>query len=527
MTNSVTVRSGMFRDSITLMKISRQVSEMKGVKQAAVVMATPLNKRYLNDIGLRTPDLERAGPNDLVTAVEAVDDNGLEAALAEVDRLLSYQKATESTVARPSSLEGALRLMPDANLVVISVPGQYAKREAMSALERGLNVFLFSSNVPIEAEVQLKTFAREKGLLVMGPDCGTAIINDVVLGFGNLVNRGAVGFVSASGTGLQQVSTLISNAGFGISQAIGTGGNDLSKEVRGIMMTRGIKLLEEDKSTRAIVLISKTPSPSVAEEILDMANSSKKPVIVNFLGSSLESRGKRWHGAATLEDAAETVCAILMNERPKRVVFTSPKEKIISLASAEFSHFSDTQRYVRGLFSGGTLCYEALTVLSPLLGGIHSNTPLEPRMKLKDENESVEHTCVDMGSEEYTAGRAHPMIDFTLRKLRILQEARDPKVAVVLLDVVLGRGAHPDPAVELAPTIAEAKSLAKKSGRFLSFVVSVVGTSKDPQNLREQKSKLEKAGVVIMPSNAQAARMATIIATRNAETKLLFGGGSK
>ena len=522
MPSLVVVKKGMFRDSITLMKLSKQISEQKNVKQAAIVMATSLNKRYLEDIGFRDDDLKKAGPNDLVIAAEAISEESLNAALQEVERLLSTQAAIEAKESRPSTLEDALEIMPDANLVVISVPGEFAKREAMKALKRGLNVFLFSSNVSIEEEIELKKFAWERQLLVMGPDCGTAFINNVVLGFGNVVNRGEVGIVSASGTGLQQVSTLIHNAGFGVSHAIGTGSNDLAEKVGGLMMKRGIKLLEEDEETRVVALISKPPSASIARKILKIAESSSKPTVINFLGAKFESKGKKWYGTSTLEDAAEAVCAILRNKKPRSIIFTKSKEEVTSTASSEFTHFSDNQKYIRGIFSGGTLCYEAMIVLSPLLGAIHSNVSIETKMKLENVNKSVEHTFIDMGSEEFTVGRAHPMIDFTLTKMRILQETRDPEVAVILIDIVLGYGAHSDPADEIIPVIIKAKSLAKESGRYLSFVASVVGTEKDPQNAIEQCIRLQKAGVIVMPSNAQAARMAALIATRNKIIKQLF-----
>jgi len=522
MPSVVVVKKGLFRDSITLMKLSKLISEREGVKQAAIVMATQLNKRYVEEIGFRHNDLKKAGPNDLVIAIEAINEEGLKAALEEAEKLLFTQAAVEVKEYRPSSLEGALEVMPDANLVVISVPGEFAKLEAMKSLKRGLNVFLFSSNVSIKDEVELKKFGLEKQLLVMGPDCGTAIINGVVLGFGNVVNRGEVGIISASGTGIQQVSTLIHNAGFGISQAIGTGSNDLSEKVGGLMMQRGLQLLEENEETRVITLISKPPSISVAHKILKIVDSLNKPIVINFLGAKLESEGKKWYATSTLEDTAEAVCAILRNKKPRRIIFTKSKEEVASMAKSEFTRFSDNQKYIRGLFSGGTLCYEALIIASPFLDGVHSNVPIEPKMKLKNVGKSVEHTFIDMGSEEFTIGRAHPMIDFTLRKLRILKEAKDPKVAVILFDIVLGYGAHPDPVGEIIPAIIKAKSLAKERRLHLSFVASVIGTEKDPQNAIEQRNKLKRAGVIVMPSNAQAARMATLIVTRNKVIKQLF-----
>jgi len=519
----VDVRKGTYRDSITLMKISNMVTGLKEVSQAAVVMATPLNKQFLIDLGFRTDEVERAGPNDLVIAIQAKSEKSIESATLEVEKLLSARITEEGEEIPLKTLDSALRLMPDTNLVMISIPGEFAKRQALMALRKGLNVFLFSSNVPIEAELELKKIAKEKHLLMMGPDCGTAIINGIILGFGNVVNEGPVGIVSASGTGLQQVSTIIHREGLGISQAIGTGGNDLSGKVGGIMMIEGIKLLEQDKSTKAIVLISKPPDRKTSERVLEVASRCPKKVVVNFLGSQFDAMAKGYVSAVTLEDAAKMACALIRGQKPEKTVFTDSRNRVISMANSESSQFSSAQKYIRGLFSGGSLCSEALLVLSPLIGDAFSNVPLKPKYTVKDLDKSKEHTCIDMGSEEFTVGRPHPMIDFTLRKRRIAQEARDAETAVILLDVVLGYGSHPDPVAELVPTIASAKTLAEQNARYLSFVASVVGTPDDPQNLTKQEEKLRKAGVIVMPSNAQAARMAALIVARGTMEEKLFG----
>jgi len=520
----VIIRKDTYRDSVTLMKISNKVAELKGVLQAAVIMATPTNKQLLRDVKLLTDEIERAGPNDLVIALDTENEESMQIAVSEVDKLLSAWESMEVEEVRPKTLDSALSIMPDANLVMISVPGDFAKREALRALRKGLNVFLFSSNVPIEEELELKKISKERGLLMMGPDCGTAIINNIALGFGNVVNQGPIGMVSASGTGLQQVSTLIHMEGLGISQAIGTGGNDLSKEVGGMMMMEGIKLLEKDKKTQAIVLISKPPDPQTGEKVLKVAGHCEKPIVVNFLGEEIDEIGKRGCIAATtLEDAARAACALVRGKKIEKTIFTLPRRRIMSMVNAESSKLSRMQKYVRGLFSGGTLCYEALVVLAPLIGDVYSNIPLKAEYELEDVNVSKRHICIDMGSEEFTIGRPHPMIDFTLRKRRIVQEAKDPETAVVLLDVVLGYGAHQDPAAELVPSIADAKTVAEQNGRFLSVVASIVGTPEDPQDLRKQRRKLKGAGVIVMPSNAQASRIAALIATRGTVEEKLFG----
>jgi succinyl-CoA synthetase alpha subunit len=496
------------------MKLSNKVSELDGVLQAGVVMGTPTNKGFLKAINLLTEDARQASPNDLVIALETQDEKSMAHALSEVDRLLTIRVSKDETKIIPKTLDSALRAMPDANLVIISVPGIYAKREALKALRKGLNVFFFSSNVSLEDELELKQLALEKGLLVMGPDCGTAIVNNIVLGFGNVVNQGNIGLVAAAGTGLQQVSTLIHNEGFGISQAIGTGGNDLSKTIGGIMMIEGIKRLEQDDETKVIVLISKPPNQEVSERVLKIAHQSSKPVVVNFLGGDIENQG--FITAKTLEDAATTACALVQGKQAVKNIFTASSEK------SDWDRLAANQKFVRGLYSGGTLSYEALILITPLLGEIFSNSPLKPHLKLENSNLSKDHTCVDMGAEEFVIGRPHPMIDYTLRNQRIIKEGNDPETAVILLDVVLGYGSHDNPAVELISPIQEIKGNAERNGRYLSVVASIVGTSLDHQEFQKQHKLLEDIGVIIMPSNAQAARLAALIATRGAIQAKLF-----
>jgi len=518
----IIVEKGNYRDSVTLMKVSNEVSKLKGVSQAAVLMATPLNKRFLADAGFEGSEVEKAGPDDLIIAIEAASEEVLESSVSRVEEMLSSRESMEAEEIHPRTLTSAVKLMPDANLALISIPGRFAKREAMNALESGLNVFLFSSNVSREDEVELKEAAKARRLLVMGPDCGTSIINGVVLGFGNVVRRGSVGIVSASGTGIQQVSTLLDGEGLGISHAIGTGGNDLSEKVGGMTTMEGIRLLEEDEGTRVIVLISKPPGPKTSANVLNAASRSSKPLIVNFLGEAGAGASKQVR-AVTLEDAARMASGFVKGKKAGARPFSDSETRVRSLAQSESSEMSGTQKYIRGLYSGGTLCYESQVILVPLMGEVFSNAPLRQESRLEDANISRGNTCIDMGSEEFVVGRPHPMIDYSLRKNRILQEARDPETAVVLLDVVLGYGSNEDPAKELEPTIISAKKLAGAGGRHLSVVASVIGTREDPQDIRKQTKELASAGVVLMPSNAQAARFAALVASRGAVGRRLFG----
>jgi succinyl-CoA synthetase alpha subunit len=509
------VKKNEFYNSVLLMRISEAANKLKDIDQAAVLMATELNKGVLGDMGLLTEEIMEAGPNDLVIAFKTETEARMQQAIGEIENMLQIkQKETEGEYF-PKTLRSALEMMPEANLVVISVPGEFAKREALRALEKGLHVFLFSSNVPIEDELALKKFAREKALLVMGPDCGTAIINGIVLGFGNVLNKGPIGIVAASGTGIQQTSTLIHRMGSGISQALGTGGRDLSDKIGGITTLDGIKYLAQDEKTEVILLISKPPSRQVCEKVLEAAKRCQKTVIINFFG--IETASIRSAGlipAITLEDAADKAVALAKGGDLKEIAFAPPRAEISSIANRECANLAPNQKYIRGLFSGGTLCYESLTILKGLIGNVYSNMPLKPGLKLSNPHQSRRHTCLDMGSEEFVVGRPHPMIDPTLRKQRILRDASDPETATILLDIVLGYGSHPDPAGALAPLIAQARKEAERDGRYLPVVASVVGTELDPQALGEQEKILKEAGVVVLPSNAQATRLAALIATR-------------
>jgi succinyl-CoA synthetase alpha subunit len=519
-----TIKRIFYRDSAALMYVSNRIETLDGVTLASIVMATDANKDVLRGIGLLTEDAKDTGPNDLIIAVKAESADALDEAIAMADRLLKPAAAAigEAEVA-PRSFDSALGLMPDANFVLISVPGAFAKLEALRALRNGLNVFLFSDGVLIQDELELKQIAREKGLLMMGPECGTAIINNVGLGFANVVREGSIGIVGAAGTGIQQVAVLIHREGLGISQAIGTGGRDLSRHIGGVMTVEGIRALAQDQKTEVIVLISKTLHPEVEKKVLEAVKEVRKPIVVNFLGgSSCAIQEVGAVPATTLEEAAIRAVSLAKGQTRKVRLFTKDSAEIISIGEAEYARLSAKQRYVRGLFSGGSLCHEAMLILAKLIGDVYSNVPLEPLLRLKDTAISQGHTCVDMGEAEFTVGRPHPIIDPSLRERRLLQEAEDHETAVVLLDLVLGYGAHPDPAGVLGMCIEKAKDLADREGRHLSVVASIVGTDRDPQDLKRQEEKLLEAGVIVMPSNSQAARMTALIATRGRIGNMLF-----
>ncbi|MFH1820839.1 MAG: acyl-CoA synthetase FdrA [Methanobacteriota archaeon] len=507
------VRKNEYRDSVVLMRISQQLEALDGVRKASAIMATDNNKNILKDAGLLTDETSKAGPNDLTITVEATSAEFADKAISAVDVLLVEKPAGGQERLVCKTLNAAMKIIPDANLVMISVPGPFAAREAMAALRERKHAFIFSDGVPIEEELRLKKFGEKNSLLVMGPDCGTAIINGVGLGFSNVVRRGPIGIVGAAGTGIQQVSSLVDEVG--VSQAIGTGSNDLKEAIGAISMRMGLKLLDEDPSTKVVVVISKPPAPKVAKEVLRAIKNMKKPVVVDFIGgtaSDIKRTGAM--PASTLEDAAARAVGLVRGEKPKSAPFTQKTGKIKAIVKRESNLLSTTQKYIRGLFSGGTFSYESMLILRNLIGDVYSNSPLDQKMKLSDVHESRKNTCVDMGTGMYTAGRPHPMIDFRFRRERLMREASDTETAVILVDIVLGYGAHPDPAGEIAPSIRAAKEIAKRGGRFLSVVANICGTRGDPQDLDDQAKKLRDVGAVLTPSNAQAARMAALIATR-------------
>ena len=477
------VRPGAYYDSVVLMQLQRALTGLPGVLDAGVVMATPANLEVLSASGLEPGEDVPAGPHDLLIAVKAESDAAAGEALSRVDALLQVRRGGGEQDFRPRSLASALKLLPEARWVLISVPGRYAAGVADEALDNGRNVFLYSDNVPVADELALKRKARSRGLLVLGPDCGTAVIGGVGLGFANRVRRGAIGLVGASGTGLQAIMSHIHTLGFGISQAIGTGGRDLSGGVGGITAAQALDLLRRDPETRVIVLVSKPPAPEVALRLLALARAAGKPVVAQFLGAPLPGRRLgNLRFAASLSEAAELAVRLL---------------EVGDRARSQPHLGSSGQRYLRGLFSGGTLAYEALLGLSAFLAPMFSNAPLSDSQRLSDPLHSQGHTILDLGADEFTVGRLHPMMDFDLRRRRLRQEASDPQVGLILLDVVLGEGAYADPAGELAPEIERVLEEARSASRTLEIAVLVIGTDEDPQNLPMQIATLERAGASV------------------------------
>ena len=476
------VRAGAYYDSVVLMQLQRGLLELSGVVDAGVVMATQANRDLLAANNL-LPESITANPDDLLIVVKADAEDSATDALDKVDELLARRKTSAvSQDFRPRSLSSAVKQLPEANCVLISVPGRYAAGVAREAIDLGKHVFLYSDNVSLDDEIALKKTAREKGLLVMGPDCGTAIINGVGLGFANRVRRGAIGLIGASGTGTQAVISQIHNLGGGISHAIGTGGRDLKSDVGAITAHQALDLLARDDETKVIVLVSKPPSPDVATQLISAAQATGKPVIVYFIGYPPPARKiGNLHFAISLSEAAELA--------------VNSNWELVSGNKLPITNY-----YLRGLFSGGTLAYETMVGLQATLSPLYSNSAISDSQILSDPLHSHAHTIIDLGDEFFMVGRLHPMIDNDLRIRRMKQEASDPEVGMILLDVVLGEGSHADPAGELVPVIKEIRDLRSET----EFVAILIGTDDDPQNLQSQVEQLKEAGVVVFRTATEA-----------------------
>ncbi|MGK9174780.1 acyl-CoA synthetase FdrA [Yokenella regensburgei] len=501
----------LYKDSVSLMQISARLNALDGVEQASVAMATPANLERMRDAGLEIT-LE-ARPNDLLIALDATDETAAQALELAASLLRpSTTQETSNDVHRPAvSIAMGVHDEMQANFALISVPGRYAAAEALKALSQGLHVMLFSDNVPEEQEAAIKRYASQHELLVMGPDCGTAIINGMPLGFANVVRRGSIGLVAASGTGLQEVSCHIHHLGAGVSQAIGTGGRDLHEAIGGLSMIQGIRMLAEDPDTTLIVLISKPPAPGIMQKVLASARQSGKPVVVHFLGA--EDHSLEYEGvipARSLLHAAEV--AVATSEGKKAPQESNTRESLLAEARTRIGTMAAVQKDIRGVFAGGTFCYEAQLAL--LAAGLtcESNAPVQGAEPLRNPGQGNGHSLVDMGADEFTQGRPHPMIDPTLRNARLLSEGRDPATAVLLFDIVLGYGASADPCARLLPVLDTLQQEAARQQRTLLLIAHVCGTEDDPQNRQQQIARLHQAGVLVAESNIEAARLAAFVA---------------
>ena len=505
MTTAHRVVPNAYKDSVALLAISAKLLALDGIAGASVVMATPTNVENLVDAGLA--DGLEASPSDLVVAVSGDDDAACDAALAAAGELLAERPSDDGAAVeeRPAtSIALAVARDPSINLALVSVPGDYAAAEALKALNVGMSVMIFSDNVPVQRELEIKRAADERDLIVMGPDCGTAIVNGIPLGFANVVRRGPIGVVGASGTGTQEVTARIHELGSGVSQAIGTGGHDLSEAIGGISMLRGMRWLEDDPETKVVVLVSKPPHPTVAAAVLARAAGMSTPVVSIFLGEDPEAAADGIVAAGSLAEAADLAVA-LADGRPAERAGLAVGDDARAQLDEIVGGMGARQRFVRGIFSGGTFCFEAQLILRARGLDAWSNTPVDGNATLADIHASVEHTIVDMGDDQFTQGRPHPMIDPGLRDERLAREAADPTTAVLLVDVVLGYGSTMDPVSGLVEVL--------RGPRLAAAIVHVCGTSDDPQGRARVIERLRACGALVAATNAEAAARAAYVAT--------------
>jgi FdrA protein len=511
MTTDVRLFRDTYVDSVVQLSATRAMLDLPGVDWAAAAMATPANLETLTAEGFSVEGRDSA--NDLFLAVRAADDEAVKAALgAGENALFASRKSAGPATARPHrTIRRAVRDQPDTNVAIISVPGDYATLEAHDALSAGLDVLLFSDNVSVDDEIALKERASGLHRLVMGPGAGTAMLGGTGLGFANVVTPGRVGIVAAAGTGAQEAMSLLDRWGVGISCVIGLGGRDLSEAVNGRMAKAAIASLRADSRTDLIFFVSKPPAPHVAREVL--ATAGEAPFVASLVGFADDriavqhlpdgDRAPRTGRLArTLEGGALQVLDALDVARPK-LVSDALQERVARACRT----VAVDRTLIRGLFSGGTLCYESLVILHDIVGAVYSNAPLDDSLHVPAPPGS--HICLDLGEEEYTVGRPHPMIDPQARVQLLLETAKDPAVAVILLDVVLGLGSHADPASQLAPACEAAID------HGIAVVAYVLGTEGDPQNLKRQRQILEDVGCIVTETAARASLAASAIAIRD------------
>lgn len=498
----VIVLNNTYRDSVFLMKISSEICGMNGIIEASAMMATERNKDLFTKSGLANQQLLDAKADDLVIAIKAENEEVLNTAVSKAKEMLSASLAVnkdDKEVHQIKRLEHALSEDEKANVLLLSCAGDYAKYEAAKGLNSGMHIMLYSDNISIEDELALKKLAHKKGLLVMGPDCGTSILNGVPLAFANKVRKGKIGVVGASGTGIQEVTSLIHRNGGGISQAIGTGGRDPKEAIGGITMMDALELLKEDEETKVILIVSKPPCVAVQKKLAAFIQSTDKPVVVNFAGNDdyeiIEQAGGK--GFNSLRKAAMGALACSTQNEAKEEICAFDYEQLVE----KIKGLDKERKYLRGIYSGGSLCYESMYFASKVLDDLYSNIPMNHVNSLENVRKSVKNVFLDMGEDEFTVGKPHPMIDPTEKVKRLKQELSDEEAAVVLTDCVIGYGSYEDPAKAIADAVKEAK---KQNHQIPVVVTSVCGTEEDFQGYSNQADKLKEAGIFVADSNEEA-----------------------
>lgn len=518
------VKRNYYRDSLNLLKISDILRRSEGIIEAAVIMATQTNKTVLVKLGFPSSKVNQATESDVIVAIQAENKEFLNLAQRKVEKLLnsdgSGQEGTSS--GKVTDLDSALLSMPNANLALISVPGEYVKDLSFKLADAGIHQQIFSDHVPLIDELKIKEYAIKKGVLILGPGAGTSIINGRGIGFSNAVRTGPVGIVAAAGTGLQEVSTLLDQCSIGVRHGLGVGGNDPKEEIGGLMMLESLKALEALSDVELITILSKPPAPRVQRVILDyIIKHGKKKYVLAFIGGDekpvqISNKTKKIIQVNTLASAVFSVARMtgtieFMTALERLYI---PPEILNKSLMREWKKLNRKQKHIRALYTGGTFAFEAQIILSSLQQDIYSNAPTAGTKLLHSSSQSEKNSILDLGEEEFTQGRPHPMIDATIRKLRLMEEARDPSVGVILMDFVLGHGSHVDPVGAVINEIRQANKIAEMDGKYLSFVTHVCGARDDHQGFDSSIRKLENGGALVFPTNALAVIAAAQVIAR-------------
>ena len=505
------IKKNFFRDSVQMMQFSQQLKDEQGVIDAAIVMSTDLNKNTLKNMNLLTEDGISATENDTLISINCQDKNSLSNAIQKAEQLLTSSSAKAKN--EFTSLASALNAFSDANIASLSIPGQFVKEMATELINKQLNLFVFSDHVPLEDEIYLKNLALENNVLFMGPEAGTSILNGTVFGFGNKVRKGSVGIIGASGTGIQESSTMIDLFGEGISHGIGVGGRDLQNDIGGMMTMKTMEIFENDPNTKAVLLVSKPVDNDIRNKIINKINNfSKKNYVLCLIGDN-ENRVD----TAKIKFSKSIQISVLkilkslddnVYKKTKDVVKNQINDSI-KLAESLSKDLNEGQKFVRGFFAGGTLCYESKIILEQMIGKIYSNLSSDDEYSIKGNVSSKENTLIDFGEEEFTSARPHPIIDPLLRRNRILEDANDPNVGVIIIDIICGINAAKNTMAFHAETIKKAIEIAREQGRKLSVFTYICGTENDVS--KNELKLLADSGAKLFTSNALMSFAAALV----------------
>ncbi len=502
------ILAGTYRDSVFLMNLSQTLTIKSGANQVFATMATRRNKELLARAGLLTPEIETAKPDDLAVAIDApveLHDN-----LLKMTREYLYSNSASSygsNYISSISFDDAVLGDSKKQIALISVPGDYARYEAARALEKRLDVMLYSDNISLEDEIALKKMAKRKGVLLMGPECGTSIVNGVPLGFANNIRRGEIGIVSSSGTGAQEVSCLLDRCGLGITTAYGTGARDLIDDVGGISAITALERLASDPNTKLILVIANLPGIQTRKRLIEVYKKTKKPVFVRYLGSydySIEEKA----GIDFASDLTELANMAINELAP--ILDSSAINLPQAPALPEKNNYHG-RKFIRGIFSGGTMRSDAIDIITSKLTGtykVYSNFERENVISLTGTDKSREHCFLDMGANEFTVGRPHSLVSPETKLERIIMELCSPETAILITDIVIGYGTAKNQASLLVQAFDKAARITNGKSREVIVLSSVCGTDNDLPSRSSEIEILKDAGIFVFGSNAAAANYA-------------------